>query len=61
MKENFGELTDVSGTFEDAVTKAHSEAQPGDVILLSPAYKSFDMFNNFEERGREFKRIVNSL
>ncbi|MCB0722919.1 MAG: UDP-N-acetylmuramoyl-L-alanine--D-glutamate ligase [Ignavibacteriae bacterium] len=61
VKENFGELTDVSDTFEDAVTKAHSEAQPGDVILLSPAYKSFDMFNNFEERGREFKRIVNSL
>ena len=51
----------MSDTFEDAVTKAHSEAQPGDVILLSPAYKSFDMFNNFEERGREFKRIVNSL
>jgi UDP-N-acetylmuramoylalanine--D-glutamate ligase len=33
-------------------------ANPGDTILLSPACSSFDMFENFEERGRVFKEIV---
>ncbi len=61
IKENFGDLVEVSGSFEEGVRKAHSDAQSGDVVLLSPAYKSFDMFNNFEERGKEFKRIVNSF
>lgn len=33
----------------------------GDVVLLSPASTSFDMFRNFEERGNLFKKIVNEL
>lgn len=61
IKENFGDLVEVSGSFEEGVKAAHSEAEAGDVVLLSPSYKSFDMFNNFEERGIEFKRIVNSF
>lgn len=51
----------VSDSFEDAIYKAAANALKGDVVLLSPACASFDMFENYEHRGREFKRIVNSL
>ena len=40
---------------------ARRAAKPGDVVLLSNASTSFDMFSNFEERGNLFKSIVNSL
>jgi UDP-N-acetylmuramoylalanine--D-glutamate ligase len=43
---------------EDAVDLAASLARPGGVVLLSPAYKSFDMFKDYEERGRRFKSLV---
>jgi len=45
----------------DAVLKARHFAQPGDVVLLSPACASFDMFENFEHRGKVFKEVVHSL
>lgn len=48
-------------TYEEAVRAAHSEAKYGDVVLLSPASTSFDMFRNFEERGNLFKKLVNEL
>lgn len=47
--------------FEEAVKKAQSLAQPGDVVILSPASASFDKFKNFMERGDTFKRIVRAL
>jgi len=47
--------------FDDAVKHACSFAQSGDVVVLSPAATSFDEFSNFEERGRRFKTLVNSL
>ncbi|KAF1084863.1 UDP-N-acetylmuramoylalanine--D-glutamate ligase [Sporotomaculum syntrophicum] len=47
--------------FREAVIMAHNLAQPGDVVLLSPACASWDMFNNYEERGDLFREIVNSL
>lgn len=47
--------------FEQAVLAAHSMAQPGDVVILSPACASFDRFKNFMERGNTFKRIVREL
>ncbi|MCX5769707.1 MAG: UDP-N-acetylmuramoyl-L-alanine--D-glutamate ligase [Candidatus Hydrogenedentes bacterium] len=42
----------------DAVAKAGAVAEPGNVVLLSPACASFDMFDNFEHRGRVFKECV---
>ena len=50
-----------ASTYEDAVGTAYDKAHEGDVVLLSPASTSFDMFRNFEERGNLFKRIVNEL
>jgi len=49
-----------SGTLEAAVREASVRAQPGDCVLLAPACASFDQFENFEQRGREFKRLVNA-
>ena len=43
---------------EQAVTLAAGLARPGGIVLLSPAYKSFDMFKDFEERGNQFKALV---
>jgi UDP-N-acetylmuramoylalanine--D-glutamate ligase len=42
----------------EAVEIAAQLAQPGGVVLLSPSYKSFDMFKDFEDRGRQFKALV---
>ena len=47
--------------FEAAVLAACGLAQPGDVVLLSPACASFDRFKNFMERGAAFKRIIYGL
>jgi len=44
--------------FEDAVQKAIDKAEPGDVVLLSPACTSWDMFKSYEERGELFKVLV---
>jgi UDP-N-acetylmuramoylalanine--D-glutamate ligase len=46
------------GTLEAAVAEARSRAKSGDAVLLAPACASFDQFENFEHRGREFKRLV---
>lgn len=51
----------VQETFEDAFRKAHCLAKSGDVILLSPACASYDMFLNYEVRGKKFKDMVNNL
>ncbi len=50
-----------SPSFAEAVNTAHRLAVAGDVVLLSPACTSFDLFTDFEERGSEFKRLVASL
>ncbi len=47
--------------FVSAVNTARAAAESGDRVILSPACASFDMFKNFEERGRRFKEIVNAL
>jgi UDP-N-acetylmuramoylalanine--D-glutamate ligase len=53
--------TVIVDNMEAAVRDAHQHALPGDVVLLSPACSSFDMFRNYAERGRVFKSLVQAL
>ena len=48
-------------TLAEAVAAARRVARPGDAVLLSPGYTSFDQFSGFEERGREFVRLVREI
>jgi UDP-N-acetylmuramoylalanine--D-glutamate ligase len=48
-------------TMDSAVAEAHARAAAGDTVLLAPACASFDQFENFEHRGRVFKRLVKEL
>ena len=50
-----------AGTIAGAVEQAARDAQPGDVVLLSPACASYDQYANFEERGEDFRRLVQNL
>jgi UDP-N-acetylmuramoylalanine--D-glutamate ligase len=50
-----------ASTLDDAVIAAFALARPGGVVLLAPAAASFDMFRDYAERGREFKRVVEGL
>ena len=70
IKEAFDKLKDEKGievpsimvnSLEEAVIKAKEIAKEGDIITLSPACASFDMFPNFAVRGNKFKEIVNSI
>jgi UDP-N-acetylmuramoylalanine--D-glutamate ligase len=54
------EISDV-GTLERAVEEAAKDAEPGEVVLLSPACASFDAFKDFEERGDRFRELVEAL
>jgi UDP-N-acetylmuramoylalanine--D-glutamate ligase len=49
------------GSLMSAVEVAHSNAQPGDVVLLSPGCASFDQFDNYEHRGDVFRELVQGL
>jgi len=63
IRHALGDLTRtiMANDLDDAVETARVMAQEGDVVLLSPACASFDMFLNYEDRGRQFKRIVMGL
>jgi UDP-N-acetylmuramoylalanine--D-glutamate ligase len=50
-----------AGSLDRAVSAAATAAAPGEIVLLSPACASYDQFENFEERGDEFRRLVESL
>jgi len=52
---------EIAESMEDAVRRARDAARVGDVVLLSPACASFDMFRNFEHRGDVFKAVVRAL
>jgi UDP-N-acetylmuramoylalanine--D-glutamate ligase len=48
-------------SMSEAVKMAYNLAGKGEVVLLSPACASFDLFDNYEDRGNQFKRAVRSL
>lgn len=53
--------TEIVDSFEIAISKGLNDANPGSIFLLSPACASFDMFKNYEDRGFQFKKIVNEI
>ena len=60
----FGNMVDIiveTGYMSEAVKIAYKIAQAGDNVLLSPACASFDLFDNYEDRGRQFKKAVRNL
>ncbi len=59
----FGEMVNIekAKSMDEAVQKAYNLATDGDTVLLSPACASFDLFENYEHRGREFKNKVREL
>ena len=63
VDEAFNKVTRVvtATSMEEAVTRASGLATKGDVVLLSPACASFDWFQNYEHRGRVFKKLVGDL
>jgi UDP-N-acetylmuramoylalanine--D-glutamate ligase len=63
IAKKLGALTEtiVVESLQTAVRDAYEHARPGDVVLLSPACSSFDMFRNYAERGRIFKSLVQAL
>ena len=64
IKKIFGNVVDIvveTAGAEEAVKVARKLSEKGDVVLLSPACASFDLFENYEDRGRQFKTAVRSL
>jgi UDP-N-acetylmuramoylalanine--D-glutamate ligase len=63
IRDALGHLTDtiLVDSLEAAVQEAHRLAEPGDVVLFSPACSSFDMFRNYEVRGERFVSAVRGL
>ena len=64
IKETFGNVVDIiveTAGAEEAVKVSKKIANKGDVVLLSPACASFDLFKNYEDRGRQFKKAVRNL
>jgi len=52
---------EIKNSMDDVITSAINEAREGEVVLLSPACASFDMFDNYEHRGKAFKKAVNNI
>jgi UDP-N-acetylmuramoylalanine--D-glutamate ligase len=63
MREALGEIVEISevDNLEKAVLLCRRGSVPGDVVLLAPACASFDMFEDYEQRGRIFKQVVRRL
>jgi UDP-N-acetylmuramoylalanine--D-glutamate ligase len=59
--KNMVPLIEESSSAEEAVKKAYRLARNGDTVLLSPACASFDLFENYEDRGHQFKNAVRAL
>ena len=64
IKKTFGNVIEFiieTAGAEEAVKVAEKLSETGDVVLLSPACASFDLFDNYEDRGRQFKNAVRNL
>jgi UDP-N-acetylmuramoylalanine--D-glutamate ligase len=63
IREALSDLVETTeeASLETAVVHCHAHAMPGEVVLLAPACASFDMFENYEHRGRVFKKSVTEL
>ncbi len=63
INRTLGDLTEtyLVGSFEEAVLLSYQKSRSGDIVLLSPACASFDLFRNFEERGHYFRKLVEQL
>ena len=63
LKEALADVVEIlpAESMQAAVTLAAQLARPGDVVLLSPACASYDMFNSYGHRGNEFKKEVRAL
>lgn len=64
IKETFDNVVDIiveTAGAEEAVKVCHKLAERGETVLLSPACASFDLFENYEDRGRQFKKAVRNL
>lgn len=59
--QGFDKIIEGGKTIEEIVAQAQQLAEPGDIVILSPACTSFDMFKNYEERGNKFKTAVQAL
>ena len=64
IKNTFGNVVDIiveTAGAEEAVKVSHKLAERGETVLLSPCCASFDLFENYEDRGRQFKKAVRNL
>ncbi|HEU4719191.1 MAG TPA: UDP-N-acetylmuramoyl-L-alanine--D-glutamate ligase [Bacteroidia bacterium] len=64
IRKAFGNMVEVfteAATAQEAVSQSYRIAKKGDTVILSPACASFDLFENYEDRGRQFKAAVRAL
>lgn len=64
LKDAFGNVIDLmveTYSMEEAVKVAYKISERGDSVLLSPACASFDLFENYEDRGNQFKEAIKNL